>query len=93
MRRALVLSVFAAVVCLIACQKGLPPECETYLQQYDCWLGKMNTPGKEVTIGTMRSTWTEASKTSTGRSATKTACETSATEMSAKFAQSGCTAK
>lgn len=89
MRHAIVISL-ALALGLVACKKGMPEECTAYLVQYDCFLGKMNTPGKETTVETMRATWEEASKTSAGRSAVKTACEASQAQMEAKFAETGC---
>lgn len=78
---------------LVACgKKGLPPECDQYLARYDCWLGKtgMDAAARGNTVGTMRTTWTEASKNSTGRTAVLEACKKSQGEMESKFASTGC---
>jgi hypothetical protein len=89
-------SVFAAVVlftALVACgKKGMPAECDQYLARYECWLGKTGMPASSVssTVGGMRTTWTDASKTSVGRNAVLDACKKSQGEMEAKFASTGC---
>ena len=78
---------------LVACgKKGMPPECDQYLARYECWLGKtgMDATARGNTVGTMRSTWTEASKNSTGRAAVLQACQKSQAEMESKFASTGC---
>jgi hypothetical protein len=92
MRTVITISLVAAAISLVACKRGLPEECTQYLAQYDCFLGKMNTPGKEITVETMRTTWTESSKTGAGRSAVLQACQQSQAQMAAKFAESGCNA-
>ena len=89
-------SIFAAVVlfaALVACgKKGMPEECDQYLARYECWLLKTGMQSVDVnkTVGTMRTTWTDASKTSVGRNAVLDACKKSQGEMESKFASQGC---
>lgn len=90
MRTLVTISLVTVAISLVACKRGIPEECTQYLAQYDCFLGKMNTPGKEVTIETMRTAWTEGSKTGAGRSAVLQACQQSQAQMASKFAESGC---
>lgn len=71
-------------------KKGLPEECDAYLARYDCYLAKMGMTDRATTVEGMRTTWTDASKTSTGRSTVQTACVTSEASMTAKFAEAGC---
>ncbi len=71
-------------------KKGLPEECDGYLARYDCYMAKMGVADRATTIDGMRNTWTEASKTTTGRAAVQTACGSSEAQMAAKFAEAGC---
>ena len=93
LRRASIVVSVLLFTALVACgKKGLPEECDQYLARYDCWLGKtgMDATARGTTVGTMRNTWTEASKNSTGRAAVLDACKKSQGEMEAKFASTGC---
>jgi hypothetical protein len=92
-RRASVLAAVVLFTALVACgKKGMPEECDQYLARYECWLGKtgMAASAASSTVGTMRTTWTESSKTSVGRGAVLDACKKSQGEMEAKFASTGC---
>jgi len=92
-RRASVLVAVVLFTALVACgKKGMPEECDAYLARYECWLGKTGMAAGDVskTVGTMRTTWTDASKTSVGRGAVLDACKKSQGEMESKFAAQGC---
>jgi hypothetical protein len=92
-RRASVLAAVVLFTALVACgKKGMPEECDQYLARYECWLGKTGMAASDVsqTVGGMRTTWTEASKTGPGRNGVLEACKKSQGEMEAKFASTGC---
>ena len=92
-RRAAVVFAVLSFTALLACgKKGMPEECDQYLARYECWLGKtgMAPSAVQSTVGGMRSTWTEASKNSTGRNAVLEACKKSQGEMESKFSEKGC---
>ena len=92
-RRATVLVAVVLFTALVACgKKGLPEECDQYLARYQCWLGKTGMAASDVstTVGGMRTTWADASKTSVGRGAVLDACNKAQGEMAAKFASTGC---
>lgn len=89
--RRVVFVIGSALLVMAACgKKGLPEECDRYLAGYDCFLTKSGVADKQTTLDTMRTTWTTASETSTGRAAILTACQQSQAQMEQKFKESGC---
>jgi hypothetical protein len=95
MRRAIffVLALALPVLACSACgKKGLPPECDKYLVQYDCYMAKsgMAAADRQKTLDGMRETWTTSSNTSAGRTAIVAACGQMQGQMTAKFAEAGC---
>ena len=91
--RAAIVAAVVLFTALVACgKKGMPEECDQYLARYECWLAKTGMAPADAakTVGTMRTTWTDASKTSVGRGAVLDACKKSQGEMESKFASSGC---
>jgi hypothetical protein len=92
MRRAVFVALAFALPVLACGKKGLPPECDKYLVKYDCFMTKsgMSSADRAKTVEGMRTTWTTASGTSTGRNAVLGACKQSEGEMATKFATAGC---
>ena len=92
MRQALFVIVALALPVVACGKKGMPPECDTYLVKYDCFLTKsgMAPADKQKTLDGMRETWTNASNTATGRTAIVGACKQMDAQMVSKFASSGC---
>lgn len=92
MRRA-IFFVLALALPVAACgKKGMPPECDTFLVKYDCFLTKsgMGPADKQKTLDGMRQTWASGSNTATGRTAILSACNQMDAQMVSKFAESGC---
>ncbi len=92
MRRA-IFFVLALALPVAACgKKGMPPECDTFLVKYDCFLTKsgMAAADKQKTLDGMRQTWSSGSHTATGRTAILGACNQMNAQMISKFAESAC---
>jgi hypothetical protein len=89
--RRVVFTVLALALPVVACgKKGLPEECERYLAHYDCFLAKSGMTDRQTTVDGIRDTWTNASKTPTGRAAILQACLTTEAQMDGKFRTAGC---
>ena len=84
-------AIVAVALVVVACgPKGLPPECDQYLAQYDCFLAKSGMTDRATTVEGIRDTWTTASKTSQGRATIVTVCLSQQAQMDAKFRSNGC---
>jgi hypothetical protein len=81
-----------------AAQTGLPPECEQYLAQYDCFLkrktvtqiGGGSTNVDQITQN-LRATYTQVASSPAGRAAIQQTCIQAQTQLARELAQTGCT--
>ncbi len=92
MRRAVFFALALALPVIACGKKGMPPECDKFLVKYDCFLAKsgMSPADKGKTLDGMRETWSNGSKTATGRTAILAACQQMDGQMASKFVDSKC---